>query len=263
MRGCADEAGDDRAYNLPMDISEWSQQAIAFGPNLEARKLRLAPAEEWYPYGTLNNFHVLDGLLTGNNRDLSAFLDAGPIADIGAADGDLAFLLHSVGYEVDIIDNGPTNFNGLRGARLLAADVEPGVTVHEVDLDAQFRLPREYGVAFFLGILYHLQNPFYVLQQLARSARFAFLSTRIAQVTADGAVRLDQAPVAYLLGPDECNNDPTNYWIFSEMGLRRLLDRTGWDVVEYMSGGCTDNSEPADMQRDERAFCLLQSRALN
>lgn len=244
-----------------MEIAEFRQKAIEFEPELWARKLRLAPDSAWYPYGTLNNFHTLEAMLTVNHRHLSEYLDLGPIADIGAADGDLAFLLQSLGYEVDIIDNGPTNWNNLRGARLLAEDVGSGVTVHEVDLDSQFNLPRTYGVAFFLGILYHLQNPFYALRALSRSAQYAFLSTKIAQVTADNSVRLADAPVAYLLAPDECNNDATNYWVFSEPGLHRILDRTGWDILDYTVGGCTVDSDPSNMDRDERAFCFIKSRS--
>jgi tRNA (mo5U34)-methyltransferase len=245
-----------------MDISTLLQKAIEFEPELEARKQRLAPKSEWYGYGSLGNFHVLNEILTGAHRDLSQYLDLGPIADIGAADGDVSFLLESLGYEVDIIDYGPTNWNGLRGARLLAAETEGRVSVHEVDLDTQWALPRTYGLAIFLGILYHLQNPYFALRELASSAQYALLSTRIAQVTAENSVRLKDAPVAYLLAPDECNNDSTNYWIFSELGLRRILDRTGWEILDFSTIGCTIDSEPADMARDERAFCLLRSRPL-
>ena len=116
-------------------------------------------------------------------------------------------------------------------------------------------------MAFFLGILYHLQNPFYALRELSRNARYAFISTKVAQVTIDGSVRLADAPVAYLLDPDECNNDATNYWIFSELGLRRILDRTGWEILDYAVGGCTVDSDPSNMDRDERAFCFVKSRA--
>lgn len=244
-----------------MDVLELSQRARDYQPELLARKLRLAPDLAWYPYGSLNNFVTLNDLLTGEHRNLSDYLKLGPIADIGAGDGDISFLLQSIGYDVDIIDNGPTNYNGLRGARLLADDVGPGVDVYELDLDAQFNLPRKYGVAFFLGILYHLQNPFYALRHLAVSAQYAFLSTKIAQVTVDGSVRLDAAPLAYLLAADECNNDATNYWIFSEPGLRRLLDRTGWEILDFSLIGCTADSDPSGMDRDERAFCFLKSHA--
>ena len=244
-----------------MDVGEFWERAREFEPELLDRKRRLAPDLAWYPYGSLNNFFALDSLLTGAHRNLSDYLQLGPIADIGAGDGDMSFLLQSLGYDVDIIDNGPTNYNGLRGARLLADDVGNGVDVYEMDLDEKFRLPRKYGVAFFLGILYHLQNPFYALRHLAGTAQYAFMSTRIAAVTVDGSVRLDAAPLAYLLAADECNNDATNYWIFSQLGLRRLLERTGWEILDFSLVGCATDSDPSNMERDQRAFCFLRSRS--
>jgi hypothetical protein len=65
--------------------------------------------------------------------------------------------------------------------------------------------------------------------------------------------------LAYLLAPGETNRDPTNYWIFSETALRRLVERIGWKVCDYVTVGVTRGSEPAREDRDERAFCLLQS----
>jgi hypothetical protein len=73
-------------------------------------------------------------------------------------------------------------------------------------------------------------------------------------------VDLQNVPAAYLVSPDETNNDPTNYWIFTNPGLRRILDRTGWDVLDYMTVGNTLNSNPATSEGDERAFCLVRSR---
>ena len=43
-------------------------------------------------------------------------------------------------------------------------------------------------------------------------------------------------------------------------GLRRILHRTGWDVLDYMSVGNTTQSDPASPGGDERAVCLLRSR---
>jgi hypothetical protein len=73
-------------------------------------------------------------------------------------------------------------------------------------------------------------------------------------------VALQNIPVGYLLAADECNNDATNYWIFSEAGLRRLLHRTGWDVLDFGTVGATGMSDPATAKGDERAFCLVRSR---
>jgi hypothetical protein len=63
-----------------------------------------------------------------------------------------------------------------------------------------------------------------------------------------------------LLAPQECNNDDTNFWIFTDEGLKRLADRTGWKVLSYLTVGETKSSTPADPDRDERAFCLLERR---
>jgi hypothetical protein len=97
-----------------------------------------------------------------------------------------------------------------------------------------------------------------VLEKLAALARYCFLSTRIARQT-DNGQQISQGPITYLLGPNECNNDSTNFWIFSEEGLKRLINRTGWSILSYLSIGATANSTPADPERDERAFCLLRS----
>ena len=88
----------------------------------------------------------------------------------------------------------------------------------------------------------------------------------LARLREDGdAVRssrfaLEHVPVAYLLDADECNNDATNYWIFSEEGLRRILHRTGWDVLDFGTVGAVGKSDPATPKGDERAFCLVRSR---
>lgn len=214
----------------------------------------------WYGYDILANIWHMDKLLDKPHRDLLKRVEGMPIADIGAADGDLGFFFEHLGFEVDIIDWPASNWNGLRGARRLKELLDANVSIHEIDLDNQFRLPREtYGLVCLFGILYHLKNPYFTLEKLAQSARYCLVSTRVARQTNDGSVRLDAAPLAYLLAPDECNNDPTNYWIFSLPGLLRLAGRTGWTVVRSMTVGDTSTSDPSSPDRDERAFLLLES----
>src|SRR5262249_36994387 len=134
----------------------------------------------------------------------------------------------------------------------------------DVDLDSQFALPRsDYDIVLLLGILYHLKNPFYVLEKLAYASEFCLLSTRIAKFTPNGYVMLRDLPVAYLLDADEANHDPTNYWSLSEAGLRRLLSRTGWDVRAWVTLGDTVRSNPSSNDHDERAFCLIRSHRFN
>lgn len=259
-----------------MDIAELARRADAFRKEFDALKHRLAPEEfGWYPYGSMSNFYLLGQLLGQRNPDLLALAGDAPIADIGAADGDTAFFMESLGCKAHVIDYPPTNFNGCRGVRLLKQALHSSVEIHEVNLDAHFDLPGErYGLAFFLGILYHLKNPFGALESLARCAHHAIVSTRVVRYnlspTARGEggvnrerIELDSVPMAYLVAPDETNHDATNYWMFSCAGLHRVLDRAGWDVLEFMTVGNTQASDPATNEGDERAFCLIRSRFLS
>jgi tRNA (mo5U34)-methyltransferase len=148
--------------------------------------------------------------------------------------------LEKISLSVDVIDNEPTNFNRLEGARILKKALQSSVGIRSIDLDSQFVLHSEkYDVVFLLGILCHLKNPFFVLETLARMTRYRFVSTRIARETPDGHP-LSPYPVAYPLGPRECNDDNTNFWIFSEEGLKRLIDRTGWKLLSYIAVGDHD-----------------------
>jgi tRNA (mo5U34)-methyltransferase len=246
-----------------MDFERLRERALAFREDLLARKDAIAPTDfGWYPYDTMANILHLDALLSGPQRSVFDSLAGGRVADIGAADGDFGFFLEAeLECQVDVIDHAPTNFNELRGARRLVDELSSKVQVHEIDLDSQFTLPAaHYRAVFFLGLLYHLKNPFYVLEALAERAELCFLSTRVARVAPDHRTRLREQPVAYLLDPTEANDDPTNFWIFSEAGLRRLFDRTGWEIADFVTVGCQEDSDPCSQDRDERAFALLRSR---
>jgi tRNA (mo5U34)-methyltransferase len=242
-------------------IDELSKSVTDFSRFLDAEKARIAPTEfGWYPYGSLSNALHFDKLLAGEQRDLGRLIGSGRVADIGAADGELAFLLERHGAQVDVVDWPLTNYNGLKGVRALKASLGSNIRIHEVDLDSQFRLPEDaYGLVFFLGILYHLKNPYFVLEELAKRTDYCLLSTRIARQTPDGGAALARYPLAYLVGERELNNDSTNYWIFSEEGLRRILQRTGWVVEALVTLGNTVNSDPVRADADERAFCFVRS----
>lgn len=237
--------------------------------NVDAHKQRLSAAREavvepiqWYLYDILGNLSHLDALLPDEHRDLGELVAGGPVADIGGADGDLAFALeHEWDWQVDLIDTASTNMNGLEGARKLRDQLGSKILIEDIDLDSQFRLPRKrYGLVFFLGILYHLQNPYFALRQLAEQADYCIVSTKVARCFGSQHLELADLPVGYLLGPAEANNDPTNYWIFSPAGLERLVTRTGWDVMSRYNVGDTAHSDPATPEHDERMFMLLRSR---
>ncbi len=236
------------------------EEAARFDARLRDLKTAIDPAFSWYPYGSLSNFVHLEPILAAH--PLAGLAGAGRMVDIGTADGDVAFFLEHLGYKADVIDHAPPNYNHLRGAELIRRHLGSALAIHDIDLDSQFSLPAErYDLALFLGILYHLKNPFFVLEALARCAVHALISTRVARFSPDGR-SFQGISVAYLLNATESNNDSTNYWIFSETGLRRLFERTGWDVLAYRTVGDTEHSDPARNDRDERAFVLVKSRQL-
>ncbi len=216
---------------------------------------------EFYPYDILANVVHLDSLLAGEQRDLDRMAGGLPVADIGAADGDLAFCLEAVlGWEMDIIDTAATNHNGLRGAHALRDVLDSRAAIHDIDLDRDFRLPRErYGLVLMLGILYHLRGPLTVLRHLAERSRHCIISTRIARYAGPERTVIADLPVGYLVGPTELNDDPTNYWILSQAGLERLVQRAGWAVEARFNAGDTMDSDPVSAEHDERCFMLLRS----
>jgi tRNA (mo5U34)-methyltransferase len=201
---------------------------------------------DWYRFDTFANLSQFEALLPGGLDALVALAGDEPVADIGAGDGDLAFLLESLGCAVTVIDWPGTNANHMRGVRLLKRELGSSIGIREVDIDSQFRLDGDrFGLVLSLGLLYHLKNPFYFLERLAVHSRHCVLSTRILPRgrTTD--------PVGWLTNDREFENDPTNYWFFSEAGVLRLLDRCGWDVTRANITG--DG-------KDDRFFCLAESR---
>ena len=245
-----------------MTLFDLTTKALDFRKNILEKKLHLAPKIYWYPYDTLAVISQLADTLTDSNREIFELIKDKPIADIGAADGDLAFFMESVGVESDIIDFSRTNFNQLNGARALKKVLPSSVNIYDLDIDSPFTLPRnDYGLIFFLGILYHLKDPFHALETLTRHADYCIINTKITKFTSDRQVNISNFPVAYLLDAGECNDDKTNYWIFTEKCLKLLFDRTGWQVLDFKTFGNTIDSDPASFPKgDERALCLLKKR---
>jgi len=248
-------------YSSPNDIRDLAATAILFHARLgELKRVSRSPEFEWYPYNSFGIFPVLTPMLQEDRRDLLTLTGAGPVLDIGCGDGDFSFFFEFLGCRVMAIDNPATNYNRTHGFRTLRSALGSSVELSVCDIDAGLDLRgRTFGLALCLGVLYHLKNPFGFLENLARHVRHCLLSTRIAQVTVGGTA-ITQEPVAYLLDPSEANNDRTNYWIFSEAGLRRILDRTGWDLCDYASTGFEQGSDPAHGDRDQRAYCMIRSK---
>jgi tRNA (mo5U34)-methyltransferase len=214
----------------------------------------------FYPYGTLGVFYHIDNLL--QDIDLLEMLQGGKVLDIGGSDGDLSFFLNECyGIDCTIIENADTQLNELKGFEVLKSELQSNVELINMNIDKTFELRQKYDFAFFLNILYHLQNPFLALSELRNHVSTCILATRIAKYTPDNILIKDN-PVAYLLDDYESNNDPTNYWVFSLEGIHRLIKRTGWKIIKEITVGESDNSTPSDNDKDERYWCLLRRKVI-
>lgn len=122
----------------------------------ELRKVKLANRARsfWYPYAILTHVIVLERLLRNAGVNLLELCrgEYGRVADVGAADGDLAFLLDQMGFSVDLIDNEYTNFNNLEGVRILKEALNSSGSRSQL-------FTERYNAVFLLGILYHVKNP--------------------------------------------------------------------------------------------------------
>jgi hypothetical protein len=235
-----------------------------FQRRLNAVKAQTPRDFDWYPYDSLGTWCRLEKMFSGRCRRILARFANEPVLDIGCADGALAFFLESLGYRVHAMDWPPSNYNGMRGVSALKTALHSTVEVLQVDLDSQFQLavPR-CGLALFLGVLYHLKNPFFVLEKLAQHCRYCVFSTTVTRFAPGRQTDLQDLPVAYLLDDGELNSDATNYWVFTEAGLGRLLAKTNWQILEYGTWGDTRNSVPDSPRSELRVFGLLKSGRFN
>jgi hypothetical protein len=244
-----------------VEVNELSKEIGAYAVRMQDARAMVDEPVDWYRYDILANVVHLDAMLQGEYRDLAKLADGMPVADIGAADGDLAFTLEAAAsWDVDIIDTAHSNANGLRGAQLLADVLGSQAAIYDIDLDTQFELPRgRYGLVILLGILYHLKNPFYVLDHLAAHSNYCLLSTRVARFAGTDRRHIGDLSLAYLVGPTELNDDPTNFWVFTPAGLEQLVTRAGWEIVSKLNVGAVESSVPDSNEGDERMFMLLRS----
>jgi hypothetical protein len=218
-----------------------------FEERLLSIKGRVKPEPfDWYPFDSLANITHLEALLPKGLNSVLELAGGEPVADIGAGDGDMAFLLESLGCSVTAIDWPGTNANEMHGLAVLQNELGSSVVIREIEIDEQFQLDGErFGLVLSLGVLYHLKNPYYFLEKIGSHARYCLLSTG---VLPRGKF---SEPIAYLANEGEFHNDPTNFWFFSESGILRLLDRCGWEVL---------NTRMTGDSNDSRFFCLAESK---
>jgi len=252
------------ASQLPANAQEIIDRRFLFSKQLEQAKQAPLPRQlTWYPYDSMASIDHITPFLREHFAEFERALHAGPVIDFGCGDGDIPLFFASLGCDVAALDNPPNNHNWMAGVRAMRDRLNLPVEIHELDADTATHIPGgPYGLAFSLGVLYHLKNPYLALETLANHSRYCVLSTRIADETKSGVPIKDQ-PLAYLLDHRETNNDPTNQWIFSPTGLERIVKRSGWRIINKLTRGCEHASNPTDLDKDARQFLFMRSQRLS
>jgi tRNA (mo5U34)-methyltransferase len=119
---------------------------------------------------------------------------------------------------------------------------------------------QHFDFSICVGLLYHLKNPYAFIESLARITRYCIVQTWIFTQLSPETTNLSQS-VAYLLDDRELNDDPSNYWMFSDVALTRLFRRCGLEVLDKLV--IPNNSQgigtPNQMELLMRGFYLLRS----
>lgn len=118
--------------------------------------------------------------------------------------------------------------------RRLASQVQPEVgDFMTMELD---RLGT-FDVVLFLGVLYHLQDPFVALRRLAQvTGRLAIVETVCMVVPG-----VEHHPLWELFEGDELDNDPGNWWAANAAGLAAMARAAGFSTVEMKGHPAADD----------------------
>jgi ubiquinone/menaquinone biosynthesis C-methylase UbiE len=247
--------------NEELEASKQKSRREDFIDRINVTKRSMEKSVNFYPYHILSNLTHLDNLLRDINLSAEDVLTSKTVNDIGGADGDIAFYCEFLGAEkVSLIDYAPTNFNHLMAAKKLKDALNSNVNIVDMDLSIGWEKIERVETTIFLGILYHLQNPLLALSQLSKKSKYLLLSTKVFDVL--NGKDVSSLSIGYFYNHGEYNNDPTNWWCFTDECVKRLIDRSGWEIIAYKRFGCNSNADPIDNQKDGRAFTYLKSKVV-
>ena len=215
-----------------LEIRDVVARALEFQERLAAARVEAtAPEPGWYPWDSFGTLTRLNELLTGRHRYLEPMIGDDPVSGFGVRRRRpfVSIRRSRVPRARGRQSSHQLQRHGGRGgvedrAGFVGADRGGGS-------GCGVRLPvARCGLALCLGILYHLKNPYGVLEALARRARYCLLSTAITRFAPDQTTGVNEMAVAFLAGRD---------------GLARRRD----ELLDLLRDGAADARGPVRVGR--------------
>ena len=125
-------------------------------------------------------------------------------------------------------------FDMTRG--LLGSKVRPLLArVEEAEFEA-------HDITLCLGVLYHNENPYLLLQKLASCTRELLILETVG-VYLPGSPNV---PAWHFFGAGELRGDGSTFWASTEQGLQNMLKRVGFSSVEVLYGAEQVTGSPGE-----------------
>lgn len=191
----------------------------------------------WFHSFDLPGTHRIDGIkpleILREEADLifDADMAGKSVLDIGAWDGYFSFEAERRGAaRVLATDHfcwsGP-GWGTKDGFDFIHRTVESRVETLDVDvMDLSPASLGQFDIVLFLGVLYHVKDPYACLEAAARMCADHLI---IETVT---ALPFESVPAMRLYKPGELGNDPTNFWAPNIPALEVMLDTFGFARIE-------------------------------
>lgn len=195
---------------------------------------------QWFHSFELPNGQIIEGIkaLATQRAEADLFfptsLNGKSVLDIGAWDGFFSFEAERRGAaRVLATDHfcwsGP-GWGTRNGFDLVHAALASEVETLDVDvLDLSAPQLGQFDVVLFLGVLYHVKDPYSCLEAAARMCSEHLI---IETVT---ALAHEPLPAMRLYKPGELGGDPTNFWAPNIAALEVMLNSFGFSRIEAIA----------------------------
>lgn len=169
----------------------------------------------------------------------TTFANPGRILDIGCGKGFFARACLDVGFDIEGID--------VSGAAVRYAREQLGIRTHHGTIDAMKNTLGVFDTVTLWATIEHLPRPWETLSAVStvlRPGGYLFVDT------GRGGDWLDRL----LPGKVQWYDPPQHLYVFSESGLRMLVEGAGFEIVQF--DGCFERSAIRKVTRATRAFAI-------